>query len=148
MSIDKGVMPVITLYQPWATWVVVGWKTIETRLHRGFKSLEGKRVLIHGGKKVDEGAWDAAAPWITKEQEEYRGSYPTGAIIGSALVTEFRVLDENDSRYALIDCCTVIRYGLLLNEVLCFFEPMLVEGSMGIWYFDMDTKRKVRKSIK
>lgn len=51
-------MKVITLWQPWATWVVLGWKTIETRLHPRFASLAGQVIGIHAGLKFDDLAMD------------------------------------------------------------------------------------------
>ena len=46
-------MKAISLYQPQATWVALKWKTIETRTHHRFKSLEGKRIVIHATQKTD-----------------------------------------------------------------------------------------------
>lgn len=31
----------ISMWQPWAWWVMRGWKTIETRTHNRFKGLAG-----------------------------------------------------------------------------------------------------------
>ena len=47
-------MKAITLWQPQASWIALNWKTIETRTHERFKSLEGQRIAIHAAKKVDE----------------------------------------------------------------------------------------------
>lgn len=148
MSIDQGVMPVITLYQPWASWIMTGWKGIETRTHKGFRSLVGKRILIHAGKHVDLSNAAVHNPFLSKEELDYRPPHYhlTGQILGSAWAYEFRVLDENDSRDALIDCCSVIRYGLFLNEVLQLADPIPVRGGMGIWYYDLDNKKKVLKN--
>jgi len=52
-------MKAISLWQPWATWVSLGWKTIETREHDRFKSLIGQRIAIHAAIKVDEDALDS-----------------------------------------------------------------------------------------
>ena len=45
-------MKAISLHQPWATCIAMKWKTIETRTHARFKSLEGQRIAIHAAKKV------------------------------------------------------------------------------------------------
>ena len=50
-------MKAITLWQPWATFVAMRWKTIETRTHARFKGLVGQRIAIHAGLKVDEAAF-------------------------------------------------------------------------------------------
>lgn len=49
-------MKAISLHQPWAIWVAMKWKTIETRTHDRFKSLLGQRIAIHAAKKVDVSA--------------------------------------------------------------------------------------------
>lgn len=146
MSIDSGIMPVITLYQPWATWVIRGWKLIETRTHDRFKSLVGRRILIHAGKKTDASDAVVKNPYLTREQLLYNpDEVINGYILGSALVQDFRVLDERDSRLALIDCCSVIRFGLFLNETLTFAKPIKEQGEMGIWYYDIDNMCKAKK---
>lgn len=147
MNIDSGIMPAITLYQPWASWIIWGLKTIETRTHNRFKSLKGSRILIHAGKKTDESDSVVRNPYITFEQLIYKHEeLINGYIIGSALVQDFRVLDEKDSKAALIDCGNTLRYGLILNESLTFSEPIKINGEMGIWYYDVTNKCKVRKS--
>lgn len=50
-------MDAISLHQPWATWVAVGWKTIETRTHDRFKRLTGRRIVIHSARKIDKAAF-------------------------------------------------------------------------------------------
>lgn len=44
-------MKAISLHQPWATFIAMKWKTIETRTHARFKSLVGQRIAIHAAKK-------------------------------------------------------------------------------------------------
>ena len=46
-------MKAISLWGPWALWVAMKWKTIETRTHDRFKGLEGQTIAIHMAKKVD-----------------------------------------------------------------------------------------------
>lgn len=47
-------MKAITLWQPWASFVFMGWKTIETRLHSRFKGLVGQRIAIHAALKLED----------------------------------------------------------------------------------------------
>jgi hypothetical protein len=49
-------MKAISLWQPWATFVTLKWKTIETRDHAGFFSLVGQRIAIHAAKRFDKTA--------------------------------------------------------------------------------------------
>lgn len=61
------IYPVITLYQPWATWIMRGWKTIETRTHNRFACLDHKTILIHAGKITD---LFADKTWILLNSEQ------------------------------------------------------------------------------
>ena len=57
---DADMMPAISLYQPWAEWIMLGWKVIETRKHWRFACLVGKDVLIHAAMRYDVRAIDEA----------------------------------------------------------------------------------------
>lgn len=139
----ENILPVITLYQPWATWIMRGWKTIETRTHDRFKSLDGKTVLIHAGQKTDASAINNQ--YLTKEQLLHNpDEVINGFILGSAYVQYLGCLDPMDSVNALIECET-LRYGLLLESINVFTEPIPVKGEMGIWYYDLVNKMKVKK---
>ena len=61
-------MKAISLWQPWAQWVALNLKTIETRTHSRFKCLKGERVAIHAAKKWDPAAWDAAEEYLSQVQ--------------------------------------------------------------------------------
>lgn len=134
------IFPVITLYQPWATWVADGLKLIETRTHNKFSSLMGKTILIHAGKTTDK----TALPNPYLNDREY--SEPiNGVILCGAYVKSFGKLSAIHSEQAMIDCDTVERFGLYLRDIEKFDHPIPVKGEMGIWYFDFATKQKVKK---
>jgi hypothetical protein len=136
--------PTITLYQPWATWIMREWKTIETRTHNRFSCLKGKTILIHAGMNTDEGA--IKNTYLTREQLLLNpDEMINGFILGSAFVRDFKELNSWDSLAALIDCRNTKRYGLILESITRFNNPIPVKGEMGIWYFDIDSKEKVRK---
>ena len=124
------IYPVITLHQPWASWIVMGHKTIETRIHSRFACLKGQTILIHAGKTMDPKAWPN--PYLTLERPI---DYPQGAILGKAFVRDFRQLNASDSPLALIDCGSVKRFGLLLEQIEQFKEPIPARGAQGIWYY-------------
>lgn len=139
------IYPVITLYQPWATWIMLGWKIIETRTHNRFQSLLHKNVLIHAGQQTDLSAWDNN-PYLTEEQLQERTLIrPNGAILGSAYVDACGWLcgDDFENKSALIE--TTNRYGLFLKNISPFDKPIPCKGEMGIWYYDLYNKRKVKK---
>lgn len=140
-----NILPVITLYQPWATWIIRGWKTIETRTHDRFKSLEDKVILIHAGQKTDETA--ALNPYLTKQQIFHNpDEIVNGYILGSVHVNAFGKLNATHSKPSLIDCANTERWGLFLDSVYNFNKSIIpVKGEMGIWYFDLDKMEKVKK---
>jgi len=137
-----NILPVITLYQPWATWIMRGWKTIETRTHSRFSCLKGQRILIHAGLKTDPHALHV--PYLTLEQLLLNpDEMVNGYILGSAFVKDFRLLNESDSEAALIECKTQ-RWGLFLEDIKIWKYPIPEKGSMGIWHYDVDNSIKVR----
>lgn len=131
-------LPVVSLWQPWAQWVMLGWKPIETRTHKRFASLVGKRVGIHYALKWDKGAIEAASNYMTQAQIEQTMGFLRigGAICGTALVKEHRELTAEDSAAALIDCSSTKRYGLFLADIEVI-EAIPASGKQGIWYHEI-----------
>lgn len=128
-------LPVISLWQPWSAWVIAGYKPIETRLHDKFRSLIGKRIAIHSTAKWDDKAIEAAFDYVDDPTKLIVEKSEPG-IVGTAFVRDTRWLHQlTDSREALIDCFTVSRFGLLLENIQpCELIPC--KGKQGIWYFD------------
>jgi len=137
MAIDKRLegIPIISLWRPWGNWVALQWKPIETRLHKRFASLVGKRIGIHLSVKWDKTAIEQARPYLTPEQIAKTEDFLRigGAVICTALVKEFRKLTADDSQAALIDCGGVERYGLILEDVQSI-EAIPCKGRQGIFY--------------
>lgn len=142
---EREIYPVITLYQPWASWVVWGWKPIETREHYRFNCLQHRRILIHAGLTTDKADCAVNNPYLTAEQNAMRDNMPNGFILGSAYVKDTKILYAEDSKEALIDCSNTQRYGLLLTDIKPLDAPIKESGSMGIWYYDLANKQKVLK---
>lgn len=147
MTAGQQIFPAITLYQPWATWIMRGWKTIETRTHNRFACLNHKTILIHAGLTTDGSELTTKNPYLTKEQICYEpDEMVNGYILGSAYVDATGLLcgDDYENKAALI--YTMDRYGLFLENIKKLKEPIYVKGEVGIWYFDMNTKQKVKKN--
>lgn len=132
---NQSHLPVITLWQPWATWVMLSWKRIETRTHSRFACLTGKTIGIHAAEKMDLAAAFVAKNFLTDQQRRLMDPYRhvRGAIICTARVEYHRLLTDADSSEALIDCGNVMRYGLILREITPIM-PILCRGKQGIWY--------------
>ena len=148
----KVILPTITLYQPYAYFVIKGWKTIETRLHDRFKNLLGKRVAIHSAKKkIDYWNDISKNKYLTFEQMhealdaidsyKYDAKYmERGYILGTATVEATGWLNKTATIYskqALIDCQSTDRFGLWLTQVQPFAKPIEAKGKQGIWYSEL-----------
>jgi hypothetical protein len=125
---------------PWANWVALRWKPVETRLHKRFRTLVGKRIGIHCSLKWDKTAIGQASKYITPEQiiQTRHMLKIGGAVICTAIVKEFRKLTANDSQAALIDCGEIERYGLLLEDVQ-IIEAVPCKGRQGVWYMNLES---------
>lgn len=131
-------MPIISLWAPWANWVSLGWKRIETRTHARFRCLQGRRIGIHVTNKWDDTASAHAAEYLTYEQYSTSKEFLRigGAIICTAFVRRFDLLNQLDSRDALIDCQHIERYGLFLEDIQQI-EAIPCKGKQGIWYYPL-----------
>lgn len=139
-----GSVPALTLWRPWADWVMLGWKTIETRTHARLRSLgkQPTRLAIHAAEKWDESALDAARQWLTEEQIQatqttIRQRPVGGHVLGTVLVVGFALLDERDEAQALIECRSVTRYGLELVNPKPLAVPMKATGRQGLFRVEL-----------
>lgn len=141
-------LPVITLIQPWASWVAMGWKTGETRttttlLHR----IQEKYFLVHAGKGWDED-WDVCLKWLNEEQRAWAlanfSSLPSGEILAMALGGKLRPMYPEDEPSALIGSTftkfnpkpeVFRRWILPLDRIEPLEKPVPARGQQGIWYF-------------
>lgn len=128
-------IPIISIQQPWAAWVALGWKTIETRTHNRFTSLGRRTIGIHASNRWDPDWLRVAGPYLTPEQIERTRTDPYmmgSGILCKAFVEKYRILGSEEAAKALIECET-LRYGLFLSKVERI-EPVMVKGRQGIWY--------------
>ena len=78
-------MPAITLHQPWASLISLGYKTCETRSWRPPRDLVSKRIAIHAGatlpplvpQAVEDVLSDRIGPL-------WRGALPRQAVVATA----------------------------------------------------------------
>lgn len=145
-QLPENVYPVVSLWQPWATWIMRGWKKIETRTHNRFASLLNKTILIHAGLTTDESALTVNNPYLTVKQiVESPEEVVNGFILGFAYVYDYSKLTAANSQDALIDCESTVRYGLFLKDITPLEHPIRESGEQGIWYYDFENKKKFKK---
>lgn len=131
---DAEFLLVITLKQPWATWVLWGWKIVETRVHNRFAKLATHRIGIHAGKTWDDRAMAAAAPYLSREQIDRTvlHDHARGALLCTVFVLGSRPTADCDASGGLIECRTE-RFGLWLQNIEPFNPPIPMRGHQGIW---------------
>src|SRR5215831_25722 len=84
--------PLISMWQPWAQWIELGWKRVESRTHQRFASLLGRRIGIHISPYWDTNWLREAEPFLTPSQigqtqdfqKEYRGVVRFTVMVDSA----------------------------------------------------------------
>lgn len=140
------IIPVITLWQPWASWIMWGWKGIETRTHDRLMSLVGQEKLgIHSGRRFDDSDFVINNPYLTSQQIIDSMNTPTGVVLGTVNCYDGKCgLNESHEKSALIECRTY-RSGLFLKNPKIFKTPIPMKGELGIWYLDLSTMQKVKK---
>jgi hypothetical protein len=138
------ILDAITIYQPYASWIAEGWKTIETRENvAGYKGLLGKQIAIHAGQVWYEHALDTAFAngWLSQEERDKSLEFEntTGAILCIARVSVFEpsLIGTSHStpdigRQAMTDEWYG-RCGMYLSDVKKFPSPVPVRGRKGVW---------------
>lgn len=132
-------MKAITLYQPYASLVAYGLKSIETREHARFRSLAGATIAIHAGKRrVYVSAFRLERgyrPDSGRLQAAWEQSFAVrGAIVAIAHIRAARWLQARDSQAALYPAGG--RFGLILDKIRRFCEPQPATGHQGIWTWE------------
>lgn len=125
---NRNIIPVITLKQPWASWVMEGLKLTETRTHKNFKTLEGKDFGIHAAQTYDLSDYVLKNPYLSQKKIKESLSYPTGVILGMVHGKQFLKLSSYHEQGALIECQSVQRYGLRLINPVPFKDPIPYTG--------------------
>ncbi len=125
-------MKAITIYQPWASLIILGLKTIETRGHDRFKGLAGETIAIHSSKKPYQKRprTDLGKARYSHLQEDV----PLGVVLGTAKVEKAAWCLPSDSEFSLCQCNGM--FGLWLSEAYEFREPIPARGHQGIWNWE------------
>lgn len=149
-----GVIPALTIWQPWATLIIAGAKPYEFRGYPAPKWVRGRRIAIHAGKRKpvlaelrelrlklqgdNETGLDAAIAlplleWWTQNP----AALPVSSIVGTALLGEPVRADQipeyassfvNDS-----DRHEHANYGWPLTDIKHLNPPVPARGAQGFW---------------
>ena len=127
-------MKAVTLHQPWATFIVLGWKLWETR---GWKTTYRGPLAIHASKNP---AYLDIAPRLM-DAAGY-GAYVVpplvlGAVVGVATLVDCRT--TNSAIHALPLSEQALgdyrggRYAWRLRDAVACRRPLPCRGQMGLW---------------
>ena len=150
-------MKALTIWQPWASLIMIGAKPYEFRSWMAPRSLVGKRLVIHAGSRAmksaevtnlidrltdDELAWstalhrESALPFL--ETLRRANQLPLGAGIGTAIVG----VSREGAHIAAEFGATTINYsdrdlhsnfGWPLTDIELWDEPIRMSGKQGLW---------------
>lgn len=146
-------MKALTIWQPWASLIMMGAKPYEFRSWPAPKWIVGKRIAIHAAVKcmasdeLDDIIADLESSWgsnwglgdpkaaldFMKRMRDDRSIARRQAVLGTALVGEpirCTVLFPND-RDVDPD-----KWGWPMLEIDVFAEPIPVKGQQGFWNWD------------
>ena len=122
-------MKVLTIKQPWATLIMQGDKRFE---FRSWQTKYRGDLLIHAGKGIDKEAVKRLSKYIPKDMT-------TGKILGKVtLVDCVKMSPEFKDIYT--DSPFKENYGLQLENVEVFDEPIEAKGKLSLWEYDLKEK--------
>ena len=114
-------MKCLSVRQPWATLLVSGVKTIETRTFKtNYRGLLG----IHAGLQID-----AYGPW-----QRFSNVFvpPTGALIGTVELYDCRPMRPDDAEAAACPWREDL-FAWIVTGATTFDPPIPMKGHLGIW---------------
>lgn len=127
-------MKALTLWQPWATLIVLGPKRIENRTWLPSTFLIGQRIAIHAGKRCDGHAVLDHEETLVRILGGYK-DLPSGAILGTARLV-------GTTRHST-DPWFTGPVGWILDDVRPLSEPLPCKGAQGFWNIPMDVFGKL-----
>ncbi|GJD92876.1 hypothetical protein [Methylobacterium iners] len=149
-------LPCITIWQPWATLIVLGAKPYEFRGWAAPRALRGKRIGIHAGaRKVkrdeiadllvrlrSDEAWttclrpDIAIPILEKAHTS-PGILPLSHVLGTAVLGEPVRADQIVGEFGGVlndsDRAEHCNFAWPLTGILPFEPPIAAKGAQGFW---------------
>jgi len=132
-------MKAITIWQPWASAIACGIKTIEVRKWR--TDYRG-RILIHAGQKRD-GSREAVR--LAERLDALAVALPTGVVVSVGEMTDCRRLIGKDETGA---CCVCVGlWGFILKDMTQLYNPVRCAGNYGLWVPSKRLVDRVSKSL-
>lgn len=133
-------MKAISLLQPWATLVVMGIKTIETR---SWGTKYRGALLIHASQGKAGSIFAGDQPFKRYIHDFYK--LPFGAIIGKVIITDVVRIGKLEMPDELMNRLTMEekafgdysegRFAWMLEDHIQFSSPIPARGTLSIWEY-------------
>ena len=129
-------MKALSLLQPWASAIMVGLKTYETR---SWYTLYQGRIAIHASKGFPMENRLFAAELST---QGYRlpDALPLGAVLGTARLVNVQRVEDVEPFIGRVERLfgdySGGRFAWLLEDIEIFEEPIPARGRLGLWEWD------------
>lgn len=169
-------LPALTLWRPWPWAIMRGSKDVENRNWAPPKSLVGRYLAIHAGKRFDRSAVDFASLAAGVPCPSDESDHPLGVIgivrvlgwvhRGGEAIGETGVLDlhwhlayrddktiESHARLTLSSPWFVGVYGWMLGDPIEIESPIPCNGRQGLWSLEQEVfeqmlcDQRVRKAL-
>lgn len=134
-------MKALTLWQPWATLVALGHKTLETR---SWSTEYRGPLAIHAGKATSQLYLHREYPY-TQYLADYRQRFPLGCVVAICNLVDVwempnsgewvlhRVLSSTDME---LGNSSHGRYGWRLEDIIAVDPPVEARGRQQLWNWD------------
>lgn len=125
-------MRAISLWQPWATAIAIGLKSIETR---GWQISYRGPIAIHAAKRwgPDQRSFAEVEQWAGRLPE----NLPLGVIVATATITDCKPVERLRESIGAIERnygnYDDGRFGWLLADVVALPRPIPFRGAQGIF---------------
>lgn len=131
-------MKVLTLKQPWASFVMQGDKKYE---FRSWKTKYRGELLIHAGKGIDKEAMHRLEKYVPKE-------LPTSKILGKVNLVDCIEVNPNFKKALLKENKDIYaknsfkeNYAWKLEDVEVFDTPIEAKGKLSLWDYEIEKNK-------
>ena len=143
---------VISVWSPWSSLIVAGFKKVETRSWPAPKALVGTRIAIAATKALK--AAQIAAYGEPQFQQFYcqtrlpgLDSLPRGAILGTVILAACEPMTEamiqaTEPQERMFGIWEQGRYAWILDDPQPLAKPIPVRGSQGVWVWQDDDQMR------
>lgn len=127
----------ISLWQPWASLIACGAKTIETRGKPAPRTIVGVRIGIHAAKTLEGFKWMSPELHQACMELGFPGDsgYPLGAIVATAVV-EASIPTERLAGDIFGDF-SAGRFGWVLSDIRRLETPIPFRGAQGVFFAEI-----------